>query len=222
MQINKSSCPNSVRTKILKLAKGTLLGPLSELINKSFLSGIFPNVFRIAKVVKLKSRILCSNYRPISLLSNIEAIIEKLMHKRLNVFLEKKKIYCNFQFWFRSNLSTNNALLSIVESIQSHLDKNKFCALESFLIWKKHLSQLTSHFVTKTWTLWYQRDCKWMVFILSEEQSTIYWQCLFNHWGIANSCSPRPRVSARFSSLFTLHKWPSQQCQVCQNLSFCR
>ena len=50
------------------------------------------------------------------------------MHKRLNVFLEKKQIYYNFQFGFRSNFSTNNALLSIVESIQSHLDKNKFCA----------------------------------------------------------------------------------------------
>ena len=53
---------------------------------------------------------------------------EKLTHKRLNVFLEKKQIYCNFQLGFRSNFSTNNALLSIVEIIQSHLDKNGFCA----------------------------------------------------------------------------------------------
>ena len=50
------------------------------------------------------------------------------MHKRLNVFLEKKQIYYNFQFGFRSNFSINNSLLSIVESIQSHLDKHKFCA----------------------------------------------------------------------------------------------
>ena len=50
------------------------------------------------------------------------------MHKRLNVFLEKKQINYNFQFGFRSNSSTNNALfLSIVETIQYHLDKNKFC-----------------------------------------------------------------------------------------------
>ena len=48
------------------------------------------------------------------------------MHKRLNIFLEKKQIYYNFQFGFRSNFSINNALLSIVESIQSHLGKNKF------------------------------------------------------------------------------------------------
>ena len=103
---------------------------LSELINKLFLSGTFPNVFKIAKVVpifKAESRKLCGNYRPISLLSNI-IIIEKLMHKRPNLFLEKKQIYYNFQFGFRSNFSTNNILSSIVESIQSHLDKNKFCA----------------------------------------------------------------------------------------------
>ena len=55
------------------------------LINKSFLTGIFPNVFKIAQLVrvfKAESRIFCSNYRPISLLSNIGKIIEKLMHKK--------------------------------------------------------------------------------------------------------------------------------------------
>ena len=91
MQVNKSLGPNSIPTKILELAKNTLSGPLSELINKSF-----ANVFKIAKVVpifKAESRIVCSNYRPVFLLSNIGQIIEKLMHKRLNVFLEKKQIY---------------------------------------------------------------------------------------------------------------------------------
>ena len=96
LQVNKSLGPNSIPTKILELAKNTLSGPLSELINKSFLSGTFANVFKIAKVVpifKAESRIVCSNYRPVFLLSNIGQIIEKLMHKRLNVFLEKKQIY---------------------------------------------------------------------------------------------------------------------------------
>ena len=132
LQVNKPLGPNGIPIKILKLAKETLSGPLSELINKSFLSGTFPNVFKIAKVVpifKAESRVLCSNYTPISLLSNIGKITEKMMHKRLNVFLEKKQIYYNFQFGFRSNFSTNNTLLSIVKKIQSHLDKNKFCAV---------------------------------------------------------------------------------------------
>ena len=67
LQVNKSPGRNSIPTKILKLSKDTLSRPLSELINKSFLSGIFPHVFKIAKVVpvfKAESRVLCSNYRP--------------------------------------------------------------------------------------------------------------------------------------------------------------
>ena len=78
LQVNKSLGPNGIPIKILKLAKETLSGPLSELINKSFLSGTFPNVFKIAKVApifKAESRILCSNYTPISLQSNIGKII---------------------------------------------------------------------------------------------------------------------------------------------------
>ena len=58
--------------------------------------------------------------------TNLEKLL-KNMHKRLNNFLEKKQICYNFQFRFRSNVFTNHACLSIVESIQSHLDKNKFC-----------------------------------------------------------------------------------------------
>ena len=78
LQVNKSLGPNGIPIKILKLAKETLSGPLSELINKSFLSGTFPNVFKIAKVApifKAESSILCSNYTPISLQSNIGKII---------------------------------------------------------------------------------------------------------------------------------------------------
>ena len=41
------------------------------------------------------------------------------------MFFQKRNIYCDFQFGFRSNFSTNNTLLSIVES---HLDQNKFSA----------------------------------------------------------------------------------------------
>ena len=66
------------------------------------------------------------------------------MHKRLNVFLEKKKIYYNFQFGFRSNFSTNNALLSIVGSMQSHLDKNIFCA-RVFVDLKKAFDTVDHH-----------------------------------------------------------------------------
>ena len=61
----------------------------------SFLTGIFPSVPRTAKVLpsfKKDSKWDYSNYRPVSLLSNIEKILEKLMHKRLYTFVNNNNI----------------------------------------------------------------------------------------------------------------------------------
>ena len=86
---------------------------------------------KIAKVVlifKSEARLLCNNYRPISLLSNIGKIIEKLIPLRLNLFLEPRNSYYTFQLGLRLNFSTNNALISVVENIQTQLDDGKYSA----------------------------------------------------------------------------------------------
>ena len=50
------------------------------------------------------------------------------MHKQVYSFLEQQNCFYNAQFGFRLSLSTNNALMSITENIQSQLDQNKFWA----------------------------------------------------------------------------------------------
>ena len=50
------------------------------------------------------------------------------MHQRLNKFLEENNCFYNLQFGLRLNLSTNNALLSIIENIQTDLDNGDFAA----------------------------------------------------------------------------------------------
>ena len=62
---------------------------------------VFPLVLKTAKVVVFKkdSKLDCSNYRPISLLSNIEKIIEKLMYKRLYTILNNNNIIYNLKVW---------------------------------------------------------------------------------------------------------------------------
>ena len=125
---NKSTGPNSIPTSILKEIKNEIFIPLSAIINNSFENGIFPNLLKSAQVIpvfKNGSRLSCNNYRPISLLSNIGKIIEKLIHKRLNHFLEQHKVFYALQFGFHLNPSTNDALMSITENIQTHLDKKE-------------------------------------------------------------------------------------------------
>ena len=57
----------------------------------SFATGTYPDQLKIAKVIpifKKGDKLLVSNYRPISLLSNINKIFEKLVYSRLYSFLE--------------------------------------------------------------------------------------------------------------------------------------
>ena len=83
------------------------------------MTGIFPSVLKTAKVVpvfKKDSKLNYTNYRPISLLSNIEKIPEKLMYKRLYTFLDNKNIMYDLQFGFRQQYSTSHAFINITEN----------------------------------------------------------------------------------------------------------
>ena len=73
--IKLASGPNSIPYKILFLLKNEISKQLTDLFNLSFMTGVFPSVLKIAKVVPVFKKDLkldYSNYRPISLLSNIE------------------------------------------------------------------------------------------------------------------------------------------------------
>ena len=51
---SKSTEPNSIPTILLKQTRNTVSLPLAKLINKSFETGIFPNICKVAKVVPIK------------------------------------------------------------------------------------------------------------------------------------------------------------------------
>ena len=124
----KSNGPNSVPTKLLKLMKDKLSKPLSDIVNLSFSSGIFPTKLEIGNVIpvfKKGDKLSCENYRPISLLSNISKIFEKLMYTRLYSFLSSSNVIYKQQFGFRSKHSTNHALIEITEKIRIALDQGK-------------------------------------------------------------------------------------------------
>ena len=64
----------------MKLVANIIVTPLCHLINISFTTGVFPNNWKVAKVVALHKggpSDNVNNYRPISLLSIFDKIIEK-------------------------------------------------------------------------------------------------------------------------------------------------
>ena len=122
---NKASGTNSIPYRILFLLKNEISKQLADLFNISFITGVFPSVLKTAKVVpvfKKDSKLDYNNYRPISLLPNIEKILEKLMYKRLYTFLNNNNAIYNLQFGFRQQYSTSHALINITENIRKALD----------------------------------------------------------------------------------------------------
>ena len=99
------------------------------LINTSFTTGIFPSALKVANIIPIHKKVDkldCNNYQPISLLSNISKIFEKMMHIQLTSFLNKNKVLSSFQFGFGKKHSTNHALISLTEMIRLALDNDQF------------------------------------------------------------------------------------------------
>ena len=135
LNVKKGNGPNSINTNILHILKEEISGPLSTIFNLSFSTGRHPDLLKISKTIpifKKGSRLLVSNYRPISLLSNLNKILEKLMFTRMYKFLDDFKCIYALQFGFIAKHSTNHALIDITENVKSALD-NKMHACGIFV-----------------------------------------------------------------------------------------
>ena len=126
---NKSSGPSSIPLKLLSLIPDLIILPLAHIINMSLLSGEYPDLLKIVKVIPIHkggSTQDMNNFRPISLLSIFDKVIEKIMHKRLYNFLEEHNILYQNQFGFRKNNSTSYTLAEITDNIKKSIDTGKY------------------------------------------------------------------------------------------------
>ena len=118
-----------INGKLLKECKLSFVYPLKYIYNLSLETGIVPTDFKIAKVIPIhKSGDIreVSNYRPISLLSIFNKILEKLVHSRVYTFLCKNSLLYDFQFGFRKHHSTNLALIETMDYCYEKIgNKNK-------------------------------------------------------------------------------------------------
>ena len=117
----KNSCGlDTIPIKLIKLASPIVTPFLTKLINDCITNGIFPKCLKQSRVIPLyKSGDVHdpSNYRPISLLSCISKIFEKVLKAQLYRYLIKFNILSDSQFGFREKLSTVDAIVSLCESI---------------------------------------------------------------------------------------------------------
>lgn len=125
----KSPGSDGITNRSLKHLSKKCLVFLSHLFNNCFEICYFPQEWKISQIVALpkpnKNHSDPSNYRPISLLSSLSKIYEKIILNRLNIFIEDNEILPDEQFGFRSNHSTTQQLSRVVKHIKSNFNTKK-------------------------------------------------------------------------------------------------
>ena len=142
-QISKSSGPNSIPTFLLHLLKDYICSPLFKIFNLSLRTGDHPDILKISKTIpifKKGSRLQVSNYRPISLLSNLNKILEKLFIVEYINFLMISNAYTRFNLVFAKNTQLTMHSLKLQRPLDRHLMIKKWHVGFS-LIFRKPLIQ---------------------------------------------------------------------------------
>lgn len=124
-----------IPSSVIKASANVLIPVLQYVFNLCIRKGIFPKAFKKAVVhpiYKSGDRGSVTNYRPISVLTTLSKIFEKILNKRLLSYINKNNILSFNQFGFRSGKSTEDAVLKLTENILNNIE-NKLKSVAIYL-----------------------------------------------------------------------------------------
>ena len=125
MPNKKSSGPDEISPKILKLSLPFTVESLTYIYNLCILNNTFPDRLKLAKVIpipKSKDMSDINNFRPISLLSVVSKPIERHVHRHILGHLEKHNLIHPLQSGFRPKHSCHTALARLTDTWLSAMD----------------------------------------------------------------------------------------------------
>ncbi|KAK3566633.1 hypothetical protein QTP86_001695 [Hemibagrus guttatus] len=122
---NPTTCPlDPIPSAMLQTISPDLLPFITTVINGSLTSGHFPTAFKKARIIPiLKKPALdpsnISNYRPVSLLSFLSKILERIVCNQLSDYLMQNNLHDPNQSGFKAAHSTETALLAVTEKLHA-------------------------------------------------------------------------------------------------------
>ena len=151
LEEGKSVGIDEIPPKILKWVKFIIVPILTKIFNKCINEGVYPDCLKIARVTPVykggnSNKNETTSYRPISILTQINRIFEKLIRDRLYNFLGKN-IY-NKQFGFQPKHSTEQPVLDLKEYLLENCSK-KMISCVLFLDLKKAFDSVSHEILLK-------------------------------------------------------------------------
>ena len=116
---------------MLRLSSHIIAAPLTQILNLSIETKLFPDILKNAKVppyFKKEDNTDKTNYRPISILPIISKIIERHISDQVKEYLNRHKLLYERQSGFRNNHSCESALTATIYDWITAIDKNEIVA----------------------------------------------------------------------------------------------
>ena len=131
---DKQCASDLMPTWLLKVCARDLVPFLCRLFNASLLIGVFPDTFKSAYVTPIlkKSGLAeddAKNYRPISNLSVLSKLLERLVAGQLVDYLSSHNLLPENQSAYRANHSTETAIAKVLSDILMAIDHGDTAAL---------------------------------------------------------------------------------------------
>ena len=129
---NKASGPDLISNKMIKPVVTVIVKPLCILFNRSLREAVFPDIWKLGNLVPLfkkGDRSKTSNYRPVSLLSNIGKIQERIVFKHMYNHFVNNNLLFKYQSGFRPGHSTTYQLVDIFHHICQSFDEKQYSCM---------------------------------------------------------------------------------------------
>ena len=126
----KPPYPDTIHNEVLRLGTTTsLFHHLAKLFTSSIQLGYIPTTWKIATLCMLlkpdKLPSLTTSYRPISLISSVRKLFERVVEQRLRCHLENIGFLNKLQSGFRRAKSTNDHLFRLCQSIMENFNRDE-------------------------------------------------------------------------------------------------
>ena len=128
MNPNKATRPDEISNKMLKAVAKDVSVPLNILFNRSFRECKFSDIWSYSNVIPIPKKGDSSdpsNFRPVSLLSNVAKLQERIVFKNIYNFLMENDLLYKYQSGFLPNHSTTYQLIDIYH----HMCHNQFSCM---------------------------------------------------------------------------------------------